>query len=375
MDVIQGPLATPPSMGLLAAAVKPADVGWELGFQWRPETCLDAEGFTPCGDTDGSGYPDPIGDDVQTYFPPGYRVRDTCTTFNRESRIERLRRRADAVASSRIGHELWTGDTTRNAPGDFKGTPVVNPYLADGNATVVTATGTTVERLAALEEAARDASDGQQIFLHVPTHVVLPLGNVLYRRGTTLFTPLDSVVVAEAGYPGTGEFVPGTAEVQTVTITGVPTAGTFTLTYAGSTTGPIAFNALGAAVQAALVALPNLEPGDVVVTGGAGGPYTVTFSVEEGNVAQMTADGALLTGGTAPAVNVATGTGGVPAAPAAGIWAYATGPVAVRRTPMDLITGAVETVDRAINSQTLWAQVLFAATFDPCVHYAVRLDS
>lgn len=104
---------------------------------------------------------------------------------------------------------------------------------------------------------------------------------------------------------------PGTSEVQTVTITGGPAGGTFTLTYSGSTTGPIAFNALGATVETALEALPNLTPADVGVTGGAGGPYTVTFAPALGNVPLMTGNGALLTGGAAPAVVVVQTTPGV----------------------------------------------------------------
>lgn len=374
MDVIQAPDAKPALMGLLASAVRPTDTGWELGFQWRPETCLDAVGFTPCGEDSGD-YPTPSGDEISTYFPPGYRVFDTCSTFNRESRTERLRRRADAIASYEIAHELWTGDLTRAQPGQFKGNGIVNPYLADGNAVVVTATGTVAERLGALEAAARAASRGQQIFMHVPTQVVLPLGAQLLRRTSTLFTPLDSVVVADAGYPGSGDFVPGTAEVQTVTITGGPTGGFVTLTFSGQTTDNIPFNATGAQVQTALLALSNLEPGDVTVTGPAGGPWVATFNVGEGNVPQMTASGAGLTGGTAPAVGVATGTPGVPSAPAAGVWAYATGPVAVRMTPLDIQDNPAETIDRAVNSQELWGARLYAATFDPCVQFAVRLDS
>lgn len=103
----------------------------------------------------------------------------------------------------------------------------------------------------------------------------------------------------------------GTSEVQTATITGAPTGGTFTLTYSAQTTTPIAFNAAAAAVQTALENLANLVPGDVTVTGSAGGPYTITFNASLGNVVQVTADATGLTGGTAPAVNTATTTPGV----------------------------------------------------------------
>lgn len=99
-------------------------------------------------------------------------------------------------------------------------------------------------------------------------------------------------------------------ESQTVTINGGPTGGTFTLTFEGDTTAPIAFDALAAAVQSALEGLDNLEPGDVTVTGAAGGPYSVLFADALGNVTQMTASGAGLTGGTSPTVTVATGAEG-----------------------------------------------------------------
>ncbi len=102
-----------------------------------------------------------------------------------------------------------------------------------------------------------------------------------------------------------------TNEVQSVTVTGSPTGGTFTLTWNGQTTAAIAYNATAATVQAALVALPNINPGDVTVTGNAGGPYSVTFAGQYlgDNVAQMTAT-ASLTGGSTPGVTVATTTAG-----------------------------------------------------------------
>ena len=105
------------------------------------------------------------------------------------------------------------------------------------------------------------------------------------------------------------------AEVQTVTITGTPTGGTFTLTYNGQTTTGIAYNAIAAAVQSALEALSNIAPGDVTVGGGPGPgtPYTLTFASVQGNVAQLSASGTGLTGGTAPAVGVVTSTPGVSA--------------------------------------------------------------
>ncbi len=108
-----------------------------------------------------------------------------------------------------------------------------------------------------------------------------------------------------------------TNEVQTVTISA--TSGSFTLSYAGQTTSAITYKSTAtkaptaAVVQAALIALSNIGPSDVSVTGSAAGPFTVTFqgTLAATDVAQMTGNGASLVGG-AKTVTVATQTPGVP---------------------------------------------------------------
>jgi len=104
----------------------------------------------------------------------------------------------------------------------------------------------------------------------------------------------------------------GTSEAQTVTITGTPTGGTFTLTFKAQTTAGIAYNAAASAVQTALAALSTVGSGNVTVTGSAGGPYTVTFAgtLAHTDVPAMTTSGAGLTGGSSPASAVTTATGG-----------------------------------------------------------------
>jgi hypothetical protein len=113
-------------------------------------------------------------------------------------------------------------------------------------------------------------------------------------------------------YIGTNTVADGANEAQTVTITGAPTGGTFTLTYSGQTTAAIAYNASALVVQQRLAALSNIEDGAVSVTGSNGGPYTVTFTSGQ-DVAQMTATSSL-TGGTTPGVTIATATAGGSAA-------------------------------------------------------------
>ena len=58
-----------------------------------------------------------------------------------------------------------------------------------------------------------------------------------------------------------------TDETQTVRVTNA-TGGTFTLTFNGQTTAPIAFNATAAADPGGARGAAEHRPGDVVVTGG-----------------------------------------------------------------------------------------------------------
>lgn len=122
-----------------------------------------------------------------------------------------------------------------------------------------------------------------------------------------------------------GELTPAN-DVQTLTITGTPAGGTFTLTLNGQTTTAIAYNATATVVAAAVAALAGVGTGNVAGTGGAlpGTPVVLTFqgalALQPVNV--MTTSGAGLTGGSAPASAVVhTTTGQVP-----GVYkAYASG--------------------------------------------------
>ncbi len=79
-----------------------------------------------------------------------------------------------------------------------------------------------------------------------------------------------------------------TSAEQTITLEGAPTGGTFTLTFDGHTTSPIAYDApangeegytVGDALDATLG--PNIE-----VEGPAGGPYTVFFADTDAGVSE-----------------------------------------------------------------------------------------
>lgn len=155
--------------------------------------------------------------------------------------------------------------------------------------------------------ASRDGTDvPQSITLDTSTFTA----NTHYPNG---YVPSGTILIP-LGDNMYGPYAGSASEGQTVTITGTPTGGTFTLTFSGQTTGAIAYNATAATVKTALEALSNLDVGEVTVTGGPGPgtPYVVTFGgTHTGeDVAQMTASATGLTGGTTPAVTVTTTTAG-----------------------------------------------------------------
>jgi hypothetical protein len=97
-------------------------------------------------------------------------------------------------------------------------------------------------------------------------------------------------------------------EVQTITITGSPTGGTFTLTFNAQTTAAINWNDPASTVQTRLEALSSITAGKVVVSGGPGPatPYRVTFYNTMAGADQplITLATNSLTGGASPSVTI-----------------------------------------------------------------------
>lgn len=257
---------------LMASAIVGDDTShWQEGFVWRSELCPTFVVVDPC--VDEVAEPPAPTDGLVYYQPQGFRVTDVCTTRNVGFDIDRVRRMVDATTSFAIAQELWTGTATQANPYDTPtgDTDITNAYLTGPTAEVIGATvADPMEALGLLEERARQAAAGQQVFLHVPTRITTQLGAQLRRVGNVVYTQTDAVVVADPGYPGTG---------------------------------------------------PGGESG------------------------------------TAP-----------------GVWCYATGPVVVRTDDIQTITDAAVTLDRRTNRRQVWAQRMFAATFDPCAHFALQIS-
>jgi hypothetical protein len=92
------------------------------------------------------------------------------------------------------------------------------------------------------------------------------LNGALSYGGRVLSAPVQAQLDALCGF----------YSIYTVTIGGGATGGTFTLSYGGHTTLPIARNATALTVEFRLRALAGL--GTAVVTGPRGGPYTITVT-------------------------------------------------------------------------------------------------
>jgi hypothetical protein len=368
------PAAAPTYGTLVAAAITPQDgTRWQAGMAWRPERCPQGRTFDPCGST----FSDLVGgggDGIVYYRPPAFRIEDRCSTrtgvLARD--VGRVRRQAEGATSFMVARELESGAQSLAEPYDSpNGVDQHNAYLASPDATVIPGVWSLPEAIGELEAATRAAQLGMDAFLHIPL-MPLPLVSVfdLVREGALLRTMTGARIVADPGYTGTGPLVPGTSEVQTVTITGAPTGGNFTLTYQGDTTSAIGYNSPALDVQGALNELDSLAGDDVTVSGAAGGPYTVTFPAALGDVQQMLGDGSGLTGGTAPDVVVATTTPGVAPAASDGLWLYGTGPVTVRLDPIR----TESLVDHTANEVVNVAERVFAATFDPCTLFAIEIE-
>ncbi len=99
----------------------------------------------------------------------------------------------------------------------------------------------------------------------------------------------------------------GLNDIQTITTTGTPGGGTFTLTFGGQTTPAIPYNATATAIEEFLEGLTSIGDGQVSATGGAlPTGVIVTFIGTLANASQtLMTHSDSLTGGSAPAVAIA----------------------------------------------------------------------
>lgn len=105
-----------------------------------------------------------------------------------------------------------------------------------------------------------------------------------------------------------GSYVP---DVQTLTTSGVPTGGTFMLSFLSVQSTPIVYNAAASAVQTALNALPGIATAGGVVCSGGPLPTAVVVTFNQNGIQPLILAQSSLTGGTTPLASVAHTTPGV----------------------------------------------------------------
>jgi hypothetical protein len=270
--IVLPPLAAPPPHSLLRAAItnRDADADWQKGMVYAPEAVGGYRALAGCS-AESVDYGTDAGPPAAVEYQPWeLEVQDPCSTtfgYSVTATTDRLRRAFDATESYAIAHELWTGELT--AADAAAGGPVTNPSLTDAPTVLGAGPMSARRALGELEQAVGDALHGQQAYLHI-SRLARPFFVELIREGNLLFTNINNLIVADAGYPGT--------------------------------------------------------PPD----------------------------------GTAAAPDVA--------------WAYATGPVVVRRTELFLGPDApAQTIDTATNTVRRTASKVVAATFDPAFLFAVPI--
>lgn len=198
--------AAAPPHSLIRAAVTNRDADeWERGLHYVPETCGGYRALSDCTAEElDRGAEGGVADAV-IYRPWDLQVQDPCASsfgYDEEAVTARLQRAADAVESYAIARELWTGDLSQQEATALGGDAEPNLHLTL-SPTVVSAQPVSPKRaLGLLQEAAGDAFHGQQVYLHV-ARAAEPFLPDLTKVGNLLYTRLDNVVVADAGYPGT----------------------------------------------------------------------------------------------------------------------------------------------------------------------------
>lgn len=206
---VTAPPAQAPRYGLLVAApvVQGPLAEWANGFQFLPEQCSGGgrAAITCLGDTEmvepDSNPDDAVGDPFLIW------AGDECRTVGYASRnLEaRARRMLEAIQSYEVANELWTGslrDST--SAGTY---PMDNLVLTDATSDTLTDGPTSeVAALGCLEYALGVSTRGARGMVHMTTQLLTHLvaEGVVVRDGNLWVTPTGNIVVADAGYDGSG---------------------------------------------------------------------------------------------------------------------------------------------------------------------------
>lgn len=197
---VDAPQARPPKQGIIAAAPIIDDAEFRFaGFRFLPERCADGGRLAiECeGDTSqmqlASNPAIVTGDSMLVY------TGDSCSTLGvlGIDLVDRATRHVSIVQSFQIAAELWDGSLNLDA------LSLADPAADDLSSGAVSA----IAAIGMVDWGIGRVTQGQQGMVHMTPQILaqLALGNgPLRREGGLWLTPMDNIVVADAGYSGNG---------------------------------------------------------------------------------------------------------------------------------------------------------------------------
>jgi len=201
---VEAPPISPGLHGLVASATVPTERSdrWELGYSFAPEGAADPEVWAPgCPKGPKSDFA-PTDPPWDTWQPFVVETDLVCPSagFAERDYVGRAMRQLEAITSPALEHEFWTGEALPD-----------NQHLAAGAAVTVLGGGTAVALdlgVALLESWLGDQGGGGRGMIHAPVvaaSLICWHASGVYEQGTRLvIATRGNVLVAGAGYPGTG---------------------------------------------------------------------------------------------------------------------------------------------------------------------------
>jgi len=210
--VVPAPPATPPTISLLTAAgggTEEADLRWENGIGFAPEGCGSGQVVSTCAGTTKTV---PENAAIEEWVPYGLVAADRCSAFGWQSHdyVARATRKLLACESKMLAGELWTALVeTANAD-----------YAFINAAELITAVWSPTAAIAQLEQASGGTCGcGGRKMIHMRPRIferiLATAPSMLRREGNRWLTGMDSIIVPDYGYPGTG---PGAAAATVLAV-------------------------------------------------------------------------------------------------------------------------------------------------------------
>ena len=221
---ISSPRRRAAALSLVSSSPGPAEgetERWENGYRFQPNALTGGGVADPC-DAEAEFVP-PTRPATEEFEPFIVWTGDRCSAFGftAANYEERAREMLEEQESYFIARELWKGTQAQASSWP-------NLFLADESSdTLSNGPTAVVSAIACLEQALAECGRGSRGMIHVTPQLaahLAALGNSLVRReGGMLLTLQDTIVVADAGYDGSGPDGTAAGDSQWAYATGMVT--------------------------------------------------------------------------------------------------------------------------------------------------------